>query len=389
MAQYTCPDCGKALQPVTKQGIPMLNCTCGYQKNLKTGKEARLDTDNPCFLVACSHCGRTNRVYYRPSQKCVSADCPFCEQEFLIPAQKDPNLKVTVTCPHCNGKNAVKGNNGKLKVRCGHCGEPFLYNSGIWPTAAQQPTRSQPKAQPSAPPRPKAQTYTPPQPQPQPKPKAAPCRTLTVRRATHAYKEFDFHGLKNAVKDKLPVKVVLDDEELFNLAAEEARDIRMDSGEHMLRFGLLAPKYRIPAGTDNYAAIYFDGGCRIGPQEDPFRDQLTEVVLQMFRGPGIRQRITDSNNSGNKIYLDISPKGIRVYWRLKETKGFWQSLTGEKEEKLTYSQLGLTPPPEQQQPDGYWGFLQWWAEDAILADESIDMAYTAGGFVMGRQHGLL
>ena len=106
-------------------------------------------------------------------------------------------------------------------------------------------------------------------------------------------------------------------------------------------------------------------------------------------GPGIRQRITDSNNSGNKIYLDISPKGIRVYWRLKETKGFWQSLTGEKEEKLTYSQLGLTPPPAQQQPDGYWGFLQWWAEDAILADESIDMAYTAGGFVMGRQHGLL
>jgi hypothetical protein len=145
----------------------------------------------------------------------------------------------------------------------------------------------------------------------------------------------------------------------------------------------------IPPGNDSYIVYFFNDSFRIGPEEDDFRDGLTAFVLNIFRGRGIKDRILDSNNSGNKVYLDINPDGIRIYWRLKQPKGLKQLLTGEGEEKISYIQMGLTPlAKEKQPPAGYWDFINMWVQDAILNDEKADLMKDGGGYTFRTTHSL-
>ena len=260
----------------------------------------------------------------------------------------------------------------------------------------QHQSHPQPNPKPILAPKPvPALTPTPkPTPEPIPEPipvhEEEPCRTITIDRATHAYKEWDFHGLKNAVKDKAPVHVALDGVEQGSLTAEESMTLRVDSNEHTLSTGALSGKYRIPSGTESYFATFFNGSFRIGPVVDPFRDQLTDFVVNMFRGQGIRERISSKSNYGHNIYLDVHATGIRLHWTLDHNyaKGFKAWLTGEGEEKISYLDINLFPISQDSQPSGYWDFIQAWIESAILNDPQADMQKEGGGFTFRTSHSL-
>ena len=372
--KINCPDCGNTLAAFRYNGVVVQKCNCGYLLNTATGEESRL---------------------------------------------KQEVQNVIASCPHCSGGNRVPANNNIIKVTCAHCGQKFVYNSSAnvkmqvqpkqaapaQPKPAPQPQPKpavpvQPKptvtAQPKSAPHPQEKTMPQvqpkPVPQPQekpvPKPQVKPCRTLTINRATHAYKEWDIHGLKNVFMDKFPVRIVLDDVEQGPLPANETMELQVDSNEHTIRFNLHTAKYWIPPGNDSYLITYFHDSFRIGPVEDEFRDGLTEFILNIFRGQGIRDRILDSNNYGNKVYLDINTDGIRIYWRLANPKGLKQILTGEGEEKISYAQMGLTPLAKDRQPGGYWSFIEMWIQDSILQDEKADMMKKDGGYTFCTKHSL-
>lgn len=400
----SCPKCGKPLKIITNNGITVEICDCGYHYNRNTGEVKNMKAQAGACIVRCPKCQARSRVCTTPEHPEIKvgdiAVCEFCKAEFPIPARPDPDIYMSVTCPHCEGKSRVPANKGKLKVTCGHCGEKYLYDSGTWPGTPVKQQAQQPKPQPrpqtpppqrpQTPPPQRPQTPPPPQPEPQsqPRPQEPPCRTITIERATHAYKEWDLHGLENAFRDKWIVRIVLDDVEQGHLKADEVMTLDVDSGEHTLRYNLLAPKYWIPPGRENYLVSYFRDSLRIGPENDEFRDGLTLFVLKMFRGRGIKDRILDPNNHGNKVRLDINSEGIRLSWTLEHTKGLKQWLTGEGEEKISYSQMGLTPLAEEMRPAGYWEFLQMWVEKAIVQDKEADMTMEGGGFTFRRTHDL-
>jgi len=391
-----CPNCNARLYTAKNQGNTELNCPyCAHKWRYNTGDP--IPNENQ-WGTNCPKCGEAVLINKNEGSRKIT--CPHCQQTWRFHTDTGEHLPdvdvredcMIATCPECGTKNRVPRGKGNLRVKCGVCthqfyllGDPALRKA---PEAPQPQPRPEPQPRPQPQPRPEPQPRPQPQPQPQSRPQGTPCRTITIERATHAYKEWNLKGLENAFRDKFPVRIVLDDVEQGRLTDKENMVLHVDSGEHTIRYNLLAPRYAIPAGTENYLVSYFRDDFRIGPETDDFRDALTGFVLSMFRGRGIRDRINDPNNYGNKIYMDVNCDGIRLYWTLAKPKGLKQMLTGEGEEKISYGQMGLTPPPQERWPAGYWGFIQMWLELAILKDDKCDMQLEGGAFTFRTTHDL-
>lgn len=393
MSDAKCPKCGKELTVKVSAGVPILQCySCGFSMNTKTGEETQFDPKDSGCVVACGKCGAKIRA-----TGCMIGDlvsCPGCGADTRIPDRPDPNLVAIVTCPSCSGKNRVPANKGKIKVTCGVCKGQFLYESGTWPSArkaaasGQQPTGTAGQQQSTSTTRQQQSTGTARQQQPAQTRAEAPCRTLSITRLTHSYKEWDLHGLRNRFVDNYPVHIFLDDVDQGLLPKEGEMVLSLDSNAHVVKGAVFASSFGIPAGRESYLAFFFNGGFRIGPTIDPFRDKLAEFVLRIFRGQGIRDRILDENNRNHNVELHIEPEGIRLSWSLAQTKGLRQWATGEDDEKIPYRQIGLVPPAPETQPGGYWQFLQDYVEDLILSDKEADMDRYMGGFTFRTRHNL-
>lgn len=397
-----CPDC-KDLWILEKgKGVRRFDCSCGQTLvfNTDTGEPATGTAEGTTYNAKtnewetrCPVCGKMVLVDKVSSLQWVEhEDCGSIwyfngETGEHLPKAADGSVAGVWVhhCPQCMQMWTMEKGSGIIQVDC-DCGSSWCYDANKGrPISTGASAGQQRPQQGSESPRPQSK----PQPQqPQPRQQGAPCRTITIERATHAYKEWDIHGLENAFRDKWIVRIVLDDVEQGHLNANEPMTLNIDSGEHTIRYNLLAPRYRIPAGTDNYMVSYFRDNFRIGPETDAFRDGLTQFVVKMFRGRGIKDRILDPNNYGNKVYLDINREGIRVYWTLAHTKGLKQFFSGEGEDKISYRQMGLTPLAEEKQPTGYWEFLQMWVEEAILQDKEADMDKSGGGFTFRSKHDL-
>lgn len=138
-----CPQCGKPLKILVNNGITLKECTgCGYQFNSKTGRvtQAGPGGDNP--IVQCPECKGKLRI--SGGVPGAQAECSFCSAIFVIPNEPDPSLKLMPVCPHCETKNRVPANKGKLAVKCGNCGEKFTYDSGTWPAAEKTMPEKEP-----------------------------------------------------------------------------------------------------------------------------------------------------------------------------------------------------------------------------------------------------
>lgn len=383
-----CPNCNARLSAPKNQGLMQLDCPyCLHNWPFDTGEPIPNESQ---WHTPCPKCGKAVLVNKNEGPRKIT--CPHCQQVWRFQSDTGEHLpdatvigdKIIVTCPKCGRGNRVPTGQGNLRITCRGCDSQF-YLSGD-PALNQPSTAKTPQYRPQPKSSPEPQSR--PEPQPQTRPQGTPCRTITIERATHAYKEWDIHGLENAFRDKWVVRIVLDEVEQGHLKADAPMVLNVDSGEHTIRYNLLSPKYRIPAGTDNYIVSYFRDNFRIGPENDDFRDNLTLFVVKMFRSRGMKDRILDLNNSSNTVCLDINQDGIRLYWHLAHTKGLKQFLTGESEEKISYQQIGLTPLAEEKQPTGYWDFLQMWIETAILQDDEADMEKSGGGFTFRTKHNL-
>ena len=162
----------------------------------------------------------------------------------------------------------------------------------------------------------------------------------------------------------------------------------MSDSSHTLKHAPLGIKSVIPEGRKDYEAYYFNHSLSIGSARDPFRDELTNFVIDMFRGQGIKERVSDPNNKYNSIQIKVSQEGIRFSWYLSRTRGIRQWMTGDEEEKIAYYQIGLTPLPREKQPDGYWEYIQLWIENAIESNEDVNMERSIGGFAIRKSHKL-
>jgi ribosomal protein S27AE len=182
MMRINCPDCGNTLVAMKHNGIIMQKCNCGYVLNTVSGEESRQNLN---------------------------------EQNDIV------------LCPKCGGKNRFPAHKGMIKLTCGHCSNTFIHNSGMavsagpqniqQPQAAPKPApqvqpkpepQVQPESIPQVQPKPAPQVQSKPEPQVQPEPiptpQAKPCRTITIERLTHAYKEWDMHGLKKCIYGQVP-----------------------------------------------------------------------------------------------------------------------------------------------------------------------------------------
>ena len=164
--------------------------------------------------------------------------------------------------------------------------------------------------------------------------------------------------------------------------------LQIDSGEHKLAFTTLGSGYRIPAGYDDYEALFFNNSFRIAPTVDPFRDQLTEFVLKMVRGQGFRDRILDPNNRNHAVEVHIRDKYIEVFTALAKTKGLAQWASGGKSEKIYYQNINLMPPQNDRLPGGYWDYINSHVSKAIENDEEADLTLVGGGFTIRSRHKL-
>lgn len=287
------------------------------------------------------------------------------------------NETVIIRCPSCKSKLRVPCGKGTLAINCPACKYAFSFDTPE--LVATEPVKEQQVVRPAPP------TYERPTYQPQCQPTAT--RTLTIRRLTHAYKNLSYHGIKNAFLDVYPIHIFLDGQRqgMLNKAPVV---LEMDSWEHYLSPAVFASKYRIPAGNENYVAYFFNDKFKIGPEEDPFRDDVIDFVLNMVRGQGFRDRIKNWNNHNHEVAVTAEPDHIRISWSPEKTKGLLEWATGEKTEKIFYSQIGLVPPNGERLPDGYWEYLDLCIREAVEDDPQADLEYGSGGFTFRRTHNL-
>ena len=352
MSNMKCPNCGGNLTEKVLSGELLLQCyVCCYSLNTKTGKMTRLDPKD-----------------------CVTS--PQSNSEM----QKTPGKTggYTTSVPKKPAPSATTGTTGGYTTSVPKKPAP----SAVTGTTGGH-TTSIPKK-----PTPAVTTMTDNQKTGTGTFAGGRSRTITIKRLKHAYRKFDYHGLKNAFMDNYPAHIFLDGADQGVLSTKADMTLVLNEWGHNIKNAIFASSYCIPAGNDSYLAYLFNDRFMIGPVDDPYRDQLTNFVVEMFRGNGIRDRILSANNRNHCIDVNFSDKGIRLFWQAEKARGIKQWLTGEEEEWITYSQIGLSPLPVSRRPDGYWEFLDIWVTDAIVNDSQANMEHCAGGITLRSKHNL-
>ena len=149
-----CPKCGAPLKTLTSNGITVEQCdSCGYTYNATTGEVKYIAMKGESCIVRCPSCASKNRFYREASGSDgyvgSRATCAFCNADFEIPEEPDPDLSLVITCMHCGGKSSVPANKGKLSITCPQCKSKLIHDTGTWPRsrAASQPAHSTPTTQ--------------------------------------------------------------------------------------------------------------------------------------------------------------------------------------------------------------------------------------------------
>lgn len=273
-----------------------------------------------------------------------------------------------INCKRCGCKLRLPLNRGMLSARCPKCKWEFDFDSGpklnTVNNGSQYTSGTYGGATQSA------------------------NRTITLVRGEHTYKEWNFSGIKNRWADRAPVHIYLDDRDQGSLPVDRTMTIRLDGAAHTIKYAPLGTKYQIPAGTDSYRGMFFNNAFMIGLEVDPFLDALTDFSIRIFRSQGIKDRMMHPNNQYHAVEIRADQDGILLSWRLNETKGLKQWLTGAQEEKISYVSARLMPPPKVRQPDGYWSYVNDWIKQAIELDEEADVEKCTGGFRMRTMHNL-
>lgn len=415
MAQKLCPECGKPLTTLKAQGFSIEKCICGYQYNLNTGAIEHSDFSKPRCMIVCGKCKGKNWHYYL-EEDARNRFCGFCGEPISIPAQKDPNLTITLTCPECQKKSVISAHQGKIRVRCGHCSKLFSYNSGTWPSPAQVPSSPQ-KPLPqeekySEVPCPKCgQSYrmpndcgdiewpcaacgtvvyhkgistekianTPqpimkPNPNPAPAPKPAPTpNPAPAPKPAPLNRYVSILAVGDDLDGCFPITVYLDGVRQGVLANERDEiTLHFDENSHRITSSLSSKSSIIPAGRDNYLASFDNRQAIIGIVNDAFANGVQNFVQKIIRNDDIMSVVTKPFN----VYQTIEIKCTEDYI----VSGYWSKGKGWNEERIYYHEICLTPPSLSRQPTGYWQSLNLLVRGTIEGDDVVNLVYTPHGY---------
>lgn len=272
-----------------------------------------------------------------------------------------------IVCKRCACNLRLPLNKGILVVTCPKCKYEFQFDSGSKPINVDREVHYADS------------TY---------ETKELTSRTVAINRLTHTYKGWNFYGVKNKLADNKSVHIFVDDKDQGALPKDDLMIVSLNYDSHILKCASHGGQYTIPAGTEHYEAYYFNNALQIGPVEDQFRDELIMFALKIFRGKGIKERMTDLNNRDHNVKLSVDQEGIRLSWNVVKPQGIKQWVSGMNEEKISYRQMGITPLLREKQPSGYWNYIQTKVEDAIVMDEEADMEKYLLGIRMRTEHRL-
>lgn len=333
-------------------------------------------------IIICPNCNNKLRV---PNDKgAIMFTCPVCRSKW--PYQGTAKVAGITPPPKSNTTASFRDSNTTKKQTTTNSSASINNVKKTTTNVSSSSTSNVNRPNPTPPVYSNRVKQTPPQPS-TPKPQI-PTRILRVSRGEHAYKQADGIGVKNMFKDSIPYNLYLDGVNCGTMKIDQPIVLNIDSREHFISQTPISAKFKLPAGNDSYVATFFNNKFIIGIVDDPFRSGLEQFVLQMVRGKGFRDRILDLNNHHKAVEVTIRPDYILVHYRLNRTTGLSEWSTGEKQEKIYYSQIGLTPTPAALQPGGYWEYLDNYIREAIINDNQADLCHDVGGFTIRTTHGL-
>ena len=353
------------------------------------------------ITVYCSKCGvplRLSKRHNKPLPNCPSCGTPI---ELPKPPTPQPAEVITVFCSECGVPLHIPKNHTGPIPNCPDCNTPvFIPTTKVTTPPSPPPAPVAKKAILEDPPAPVIEKVIfdePPAPvieefvidetpevtfeEPQ---KANSLRTVIVTRGIHAYTEPNLQGFLNQLKDAKYVHIYLDGVLQGTLSKTcDKVEFQIDNAEHRLSYLEHANHATLPAGKDSYRVMFFNEVFHIGIENDPFEAELREYVLKMVRGQGFQDRLNDSNNRNHAVELEFLSDYILVYYYLNETKGISQWISGRKEEKVYYHNIGLMPPRKQDEPTGYWSHIHYAMESAIVNDPQLNLTHTGSGYTTG------
>lgn len=264
--------------------------------------------------------------------------------------------KKAIVCARCGAQLRVPGDIPKLKVACPKCSYIFIHTNG-------EPFHNTQRGNDTV------NSYY--------SGSSGGLRHIVIRRPGHVQKT-----ATNIIMDAKPEFVYLDGKNMGVLKTGGTVDIDIDTASHKLKTGTPGSACVLPAGTDNYFAEFHNGTFEIGIANDPFAAALLPVILNIFRGQGVLDRMQERNNLHHNVMLRLDETGIGICWHCAKPHGFKQWANGTDGETISFYQAGVTPPPKERQPRGYWACLTREMEHQIEQDREANLQRDShGGFV--------
>ena len=178
------------------------------------------------------------------------------------------------------------------------------------------------------------------------------------------------------------LSVIIDGKESVQIGANQTAKIPISTSSHeiYLQYRVAfstrtSARYSISAGSDNIDGeiklntgnnnwqITFSGG---GVDVDTFTKKVIDFTVRKFQSPSTKELLEHSNNRRKDLSIYFNDKGLTIAFAALETKGLAQWATGEQQYKISYDQMGLTPPTNTAY--NFYGQLKDLAMKAILDD---------------------
>lgn len=184
-------------------------------------------------------------------------------------------------------------------------------------------------------------------------------RTLTITRK------------KNFIGCALKWMVKLDGFEVARINNGESQSIQIDEHPHQMEIVMLSVFGKPTLGVDPGTALIMSGGANcnvtlslgLGLVKDhinvecsydiptitgaDFIDAVTRLMVNIFNGDAILERLNDPNNRRNDLRVICRKDGVHIQWDVDEVTVGKNWSTGYDEEIIPYEAAGVTMPKEQ------------------------------------------